>query len=83
MEEPFHDFLKRIHPTIHLAEVNDDSVGFFNSVPRQQILDSLSRLVALYQERETFHRASRFPFASFQIVKVHGPASHGPVVLST
>ena len=47
-----HDFLRRTHPTVHLAEVNDDLVGFFNSVPRQQILDSLSRLVALYQERE-------------------------------
>ena len=47
-----HDFLQRTHPTVHLAEVNDDLVGFFNSVPRQQILDSLSRLVALYQERD-------------------------------
>ena len=50
-----HDFLhalKRTHPTIHLMEVNDDLVGFFNSVPRQQILDSLSRLVSLYQERD-------------------------------
>ena len=47
-----HDFLQRTHPTIHLAEVNDDLVGFFNSVPRQQLLDSLSRLVALYQERD-------------------------------
>ena len=32
--------------------MNDDLIGFFNSVPRQQILDSLSRLVALYQERD-------------------------------
>ena len=47
-----HDFLQRTHPTVHLAEVNDDLVGFFNSVPRQQILDSLSRLVALYPARE-------------------------------
>ena len=47
-----HEFLQRAHSTVHLAEVNDDLVGFFNSVPRQQILDSLSRLVALYQERD-------------------------------
>ena len=42
-----HSFLHRVHPTIHLAEVNDDLVGFFNSVPRQQILDSLSALLDL------------------------------------
>ena len=47
-----HEFLQRTHSTVHLAEVNDDLVGFFNSVPRQQILDSLSRLVTLYQERD-------------------------------
>ena len=47
-----HRFLHRVHPTIHLAEVNDDLVGFFNSVPRQQILDSLSALIELYQHRE-------------------------------
>ena len=47
-----HELLQRTHPTVHLAEVNDDSVGFFNSAPRQQILDSLSRLVHLYQARE-------------------------------
>ncbi|OLQ10224.1 hypothetical protein AK812_SmicGene6116 [Symbiodinium microadriaticum] len=27
-----HDFLRRTHPTIHLAEINDDLVDFFNSV---------------------------------------------------
>ena len=47
-----HEFLQRTPPIVHLAEVNDDLVGFFNSVPRQQILESLSRLVGLYQERE-------------------------------
>ena len=47
-----HDFLRRTHPTIHLAEINDDLVDFFNSVPRQQILDSLSALIRLYQDRE-------------------------------
>ena len=47
-----HSFLHRIHPTIHLAEVNDDLVGFFNSVPRKQILDSLSALIELYQSSE-------------------------------
>ena len=47
-----HEFLQKTHPTVHLAEVNDDLVGFFNSVPRQQILDPLSRLVDLYQARE-------------------------------
>ena len=47
-----HEFLQRTPSAIHLAEVNDDLVGFFNSVPRQQILDSLSRLVGLYQERD-------------------------------
>ena len=31
------NFLQRTHPTVHLAEVNDDLVGFFNSVLRQQI----------------------------------------------
>ena len=47
-----HEFLQRTPSAVHLAEVNDDLVGFFNSVPRQQILDSLSRLVGLYQERD-------------------------------
>ena len=47
-----HRFLHRVHPTIHLAEVNDDLAGFFNSVSRQQILDSLSALIELYQHRE-------------------------------
>ena len=47
-----HSFLHRIHPAIHLAEVNDDLVGFFNSVPRKQILDSLSALIELYQSSE-------------------------------
>ena len=47
-----HSFLHRVHPTINLAEVNDDLAGFFNSVPRQQILDSLSALIELYQHRE-------------------------------
>ena len=47
-----HGFLYRTHPTVHLAEVNDDLVGFFNSVPRQQILDSLLALIRLYQDRE-------------------------------
>ena len=45
-----HDFLRRTHPTIHLAEINDDLVGFFNS--RQQILDSLPAVIRLYQDRE-------------------------------
>ena len=53
-----HSFLHRVHPTIHLAEVNDDLVGFFNSVPRQQILDSLSALIELYQRREYPHHIS-------------------------
>ena len=56
--QSLHDFLQRTRPTIHLAEVNDDLVGFFNSVPRQQILDSLSRLVTLYQERDFLRRVS-------------------------
>ena len=47
-----HEFLQRTPLAVHLAEVNDDLVGFFNSVPRQQILDSLSRLVGPYQERD-------------------------------
>ena len=47
-----HGFLYRTHPTVHLAEVNDDLVSFFNSVPRQQILDSLLALIRLYQDRE-------------------------------
>ena len=40
-------FLRRSPSEVHLAEVNDDLVGFFNSVPRQQILDSLS--IPLYR----------------------------------
>ena len=37
-----HDFLRRTHSAL---------VGFFNSVPRQQILNSLSILVQLYSDR--------------------------------
>ena len=46
-----HEFLRRTPSEVHLAEVNDDLVGFFNSVPRQQILDSLSILVQMYSDR--------------------------------
>ena len=45
------EFLRRTHSAVHLAEVNDDLVGFFNSVPRQQFLDSLSMLVQMYTDR--------------------------------
>ena len=33
-----HNFLQRTPSDVHLDEINDDLVGFFNSVPRQQIL---------------------------------------------
>ena len=40
-----HAFLQRTPADVHLDEINDDLVGCFNSVPRQQILLSLRALV--------------------------------------
>ena len=86
------DQLRRTHPTVHLAEANDDLVGFFNSVPRQQILDSLSRLVALYQAREFPPRVtvslrklsnSESAWPNFPTVSLRGQGSPGLEVLST
>ena len=77
-----HGFLHRTHPTVHLAEVNDDLVGFFNSVPRQQILDSLSALIQLYQDRE-YPQHIRYVFRRDPTVSQPGLANHGPEVQST
>ena len=43
-----HEFFKRTPAESHLLEVNDDLVGFFNSVPREQILHSLDALISKY-----------------------------------
>ena len=80
----FHVFLQKTHPTVHLAEVNDDVVGFFfNSVPRQQILDSLFPGLSIFIRPENFHLTSQFPFGSFPTVSLPGQESSGLKVPST
>ena len=37
---------------VDLPEINDDLVGFFNSVPREQILHSLGRLAQMYKQQK-------------------------------
>ena len=75
-------FLHRTHPTVHLAEVNDDLVGFFNAVPRQQILDSLSALIDSIRT-ESIHSIFRYVFRRDPTVSQPGLANHGPEVQST
>ena len=70
-----HGFLHRIPPTVHLAEVNDDLVGFFNSVPRQQILDFI--------RTGSIHSIFRCVSRRDPTVSQRGLANHGPEVQST
>ena len=44
-----HEFFKRTPAHAHLLEINDDLVGFFNSVPREQIVQSLNMLISKYR----------------------------------
>ena len=77
-----HEFLQRTHSTVHLAEVNDDLVGFSIRF-RDSRFWTASPDLWPFIRRETFHRTSQFPFASCRTANVPGPASHGPEELST
>ena len=45
-----HDIFQSPDDSIHLAEINDDLIGFFNSVPRDAIQDALDALISDFQQ---------------------------------
>ena len=56
--QELHQFLRTTHPSVHLFEANDDLIGFFNSVPRSDILQALRQLLADYGATHEFLHVS-------------------------
>ena len=51
MWQQLHSFLETADATAHLCEANDDLVGFCNSVPQADFLESLQCLTADFLQR--------------------------------
>ena len=45
-----HDIFQSPDDSVHLPEINDDLIGFFNSVPRDAIQDALDALISDFQQ---------------------------------
>eukprot|EP00438_Fugacium_kawagutii_P032670 Skav216066 [mRNA] locus=scaffold2261:170570:172063:- [translate_table: standard] len=44
-----HQLFTETDPAVHLVAINDDLVGFFNSVPQDRLLDAVSSLIAAWE----------------------------------
>jgi len=64
-----HEFLRHMPPhtdldeTTHYEPLNDDLVGFFNSIPQQDIISSTNQLLAMYSQ----HVGKPLPTIQFTI----------------
>ena len=71
-----HHFLQDMPSSVELLELNDDLVGFFNSVPREMIISALQLLTRDYQQQtgvQVFTIDLRKSTASAQRALPHKP----------